>query len=255
MIDITFEDYIKERMSIFDKAQVFQESLIDEDTGEKVDFYKTDYKKADAILEKLDLKYKYSFVDKYILYRRSELDKWIPYVIRKLSSRDSHNMQLTCQHIGRNMTLNSHKILFIRRGFFKQTSEEEIKELFGWHTTNINDKSERYLYIFKNELGRIKIGQAKSVDQRNFNIKIQAGIEISILNTIEGASRYEYPLHKIFKGQKYAGEWFVLDDSQIQWLCSLNKINIEYEVEYLYKLHGLNKVPITKKYKKHIIYK
>lgn len=230
------EDFILERINTYDKAQVWNGRAIDEITQEEIDCYKTDFKLIDKLVAELDLTFNDKFCNTHILYRRNQLDKWTPYLVKEMHPQDAHNGMVICQHIGKNLKMNNHKNLYVRKGEFKSISELDLMQMYKWHKTNEGEYKDKFLYVFKNELGRIKIGQAKSVEQRNQSIKIQAGISIEILNIIESSAKYENRLHKIFKHKKYAGEWFNLFESELNWLCCLNVYNIDSEIKKINNL-------------------
>lgn len=239
-MDITFEEYLKERIRIWDETKVFAETYIDEYSGELVDYYKNDYDKAEKIINDLDEKYLGVFDNTFILHKTNELNKWTPYVISKIALVDAHNGCVIAKHLGKNFRENNHRRLFLRKGIFKSVSESEMNEMFGWYKKNDKKYETRFLYIFKNEIGRIKIGQATNVEQRIGAIIKQSGIDIIVLNKIPNSAKYEKILHKLFSDNRHSGEWFTLNGSQVNWLCSLNEINIEFEVNYV-----LNKSKIS----------
>jgi len=231
-MNVTFEEFLNERIKIWDETKKYIDTYLEEGTDNLVDYYGPDYDRAEKLILDIDKKYEGLFDNTFVLCRRNNLDRWTPYKISKLNLIDVFNGYVEALHLGRNFKENNHRRLSIRKVKFKSVSEDELKDMFGWHKTKDENRKEKFLYIFKNELGRIKIGQAISVEQRNHNIKIQAGISIEILNMIEESARHEKTLHRIFKSKKYAGEWFDLNDKDILWLKGLNKVNIDSEIKY-----------------------
>jgi dsDNA-specific endonuclease/ATPase MutS2 len=114
-------------------------------------------------------------------------------------------------------------------------SYKDLTDNYNFRLPNLFDYKDKYLYIFKNEIGKIKIGQAVDVEKRLKAIKMQAGLEIQLINKIKGFADYEKKLHKLFKDKKYIGEWFDLNETEISWLSELNKNNIEKEYNYILK--------------------
>lgn len=84
----------------------------------------------------------------------------------------------------------------------------------------IND--EKYLYIFKNNFGNVKIGVSKNIQQRKKALETQSGFEITDIYTSntkypsEQAYKLEAQLHKYFNVYKVKGEWFNVDFSIVK---------------------------------------
>ena len=70
---------------------------------------------------------------------------------------------------------------------------------------------------------------------------MQSGITIEILKTLNNCAKYEIQLHKIFKNEKFAGEWFCLNEIQLSWLLELNETNIEFQIDYILKNEKITK--------------
>lgn len=232
-MNIRIEDYIKERSRAYDLAAVDGEIYEDYDTGEIIQGKITDYEKLEYITKNIDKKYSDIFKNSYVLYKKHELDKWVVFLLKKIDYIDAHQAVFTLQKIGKNFKLYTHKTQSFRKGEYKSATEDEIKEMFGWHNRYEKTYEDKYLYIFKNELNRIKIGQAVNPEQRLINIKSQAGLEIELINKVNNSAKYESVLHKIFKKCNYMYEWFICNEEQESWLRELNEINIEAEINYI----------------------
>lgn len=229
---IAFAEYLEERKRIWEQTMKITGKAIDADTEEIIDLTLNDWEKASEIISILDEDYRGIFEGCYFLWKKHEMDKWSVFKLNKIYYHDSHNIQLVSIRVGKNFKEYNNKDLFARKGYYKSTNESEICSMFGWHRPKVFSYSKKHLYIFKSELGRIKIGQAINVEQRMESISSQAGIRIEILNSIYGAAKYENVLHKIFYKERFIGEWFILSDIQIKWLCELNHININTLVEH-----------------------
>lgn len=232
---ITFEQYLHERIHMYDnsEAQVFEEQYIDCDTGQVFDKYRTDYEKVDYLISRLDEKYRDSFKGEYILHKVHDKNKWTVYKIDELLPFDLHNGQIQVQHIGANFKENNYKRLFIRKGTYKSVTKDEIIDMYGWHDPKNKRYETKYLYIVKNELGRVKIGQATNVEQRVSAMAMSSGVELELIKKIENSAKYEKVLHKHFSNVKYVGEWYNLSEDDIAWLKNLNAISIEIEMDYI----------------------
>ena len=82
-----------------------------------------------------------------------------------------------------------------------------------------------YLYIFKNEIGKVKIGRSTNVEKRRKNIQSQSGMKVECIYMLENGSKYERKLHKYFEKYQTIGEWFNLPQEEIKWLSNLT-INV-----------------------------
>jgi hypothetical protein len=234
-MELKLEEYINERIKIFDSEDACssKEQYIDAETGKIIDHYITDYSKVEDLINGLDKKYCDAYNDEYLLYKTHEKSKWSVYKIDSIELQDFHMGKILVQQVGKNFRKNKYKYLYFRRGIIKSTTKDEIMNMFEWHETNNYEYDDKYLYIFKNELGRIKIGQAINVKNRATSIEMSSGVKITILNMIKNSAKYEKKLHKYFDKYKHMGEWFKLEKKYIKWLCSLNEINIEIEINYL----------------------
>lgn len=217
------EDYISERIKQYDLSSNGYELYIDGTSGEVMSLSKgVNAKKLTELVNEIDKKYNGKFIDGYVIYRVKESDGFTPYKIIDLTIQDPHNIRLLLRRVGRNFNLSINSIeKHIRKGFYKTVSEEELSNMFNWHKTNLAKYEDRYLYIFRNEIGRIKIGQAINVNQRMLAIKMQSGLEIELLNKIHGAAHLENKLHKKYKEFRYIGEWFNLPENEIEYLKNL----------------------------------
>lgn len=226
-----FEEYIQERLHQWDISLIEGETVIDANTNEIITFYKSDESAAIERIAEIDRLYLNSFEGQYILHKKLEQDDWIVYKTIKIDAYDPHNGSLLVKHVGKNFKEHKHKSLFFRRGLFKSVTKDEIIQLKGWHLPASDGYRPKDLYIFKNEIGRIKIGQAINVNQRIEAITMQSGIDIAILNIIKERASFECVLHGIFKNKRFKGEWFNLSSKETKWLQQLTEDNIDYEVE------------------------
>lgn len=99
-----------------------------------------------------------------------------------------------------------------------------INEL-KWREPNTYVYTDKYLYILKNEIGRIKIGQAIDVDKRLYALKQAAGMETEVLRKIENAAYLECRLHRHFNHCRYIGEWFNMTNDEIEWVMTIDIVD------------------------------
>jgi hypothetical protein len=227
------EYYTKKRFKMHDDAYDKLIKLDNLSNKESIKYCNEIEKKLEKEIGKLDKSYINKLTGTFILRKNNENDIWQPYEICQIYVIDCHNCGIVLRKISKNFKKCVEKSYSLRKGIYKSVTINEVMGIFGWEkpAKQITDYDERYLYFFQNELGRIKIGRAENVENRLKGISSQAGIKIYLLNKIENAAKYEFTLHELFKEFKYSGEWFVLNNSQIEWICSLNKKNIKNEID------------------------
>lgn len=111
------------------------------------------------------------------------------------------------------------KTVFNENLFF--ISEKDMLKLSGWKPSNKVSFDKRYLYVLKNELGRYKIGVATNVDKRVKSLSISSGGKIEIILIFKAKGNFENYLHKLYKEKRYLGEWFILNEDDIEEIRNL----------------------------------
>jgi hypothetical protein len=128
-----------------------------------------------------------------------------------------------CKKVNKNMTIDSvlRKFLlyYIPHEFI--TEKELLRNLKKKWTSDFSIVDKK-LYILKNEVGRIKIGQAINVDNRLKTILAQSGISVEVLRVVENGAIYERHLLKLFKDKNYHCEWFNLNEDDVNFLLNTN---------------------------------
>jgi hypothetical protein len=82
-----------------------------------------------------------------------------------------------------------------------------------------------YIYLIKEENGRIKIGYSNDVESRLNSLKSSSPYDMEILYSarIPTAREVEATLHRLFGNKRKRGEWFDLDDRDVAEIRSLLK--------------------------------
>lgn len=94
------------------------------------------------------------------------------------------------------------------------------------------DKSEKKLYLFKNELGLHKIGISIDPAKRARSLLNASGYKIFVVGVWEvfDAFSQEQHLHKVFKRHRAEGEWFNVDlsikDIEDNLTCEFNRVDV-----------------------------
>jgi hypothetical protein len=78
-----------------------------------------------------------------------------------------------------------------------------------------------YIYLMRNiRSGKTKIGLSVNVRFREKTLQSEEP-EVEVLFSCEGTRRDEIKLHSIFSEQRVRGEWFSLEDNDIEYIRSL----------------------------------
>lgn len=100
---------------------------------------------------------------------------------------------------------------------------------FSIKTTN---KSEKKLYLFKNELGLHKIGISANPAKRARTLLNASGYKVFVVGVWEvfDALSQEKHLHSVFKKSMVEGEWFkielTVDDIEAHITCDFERVEI-----------------------------
>lgn len=86
-----------------------------------------------------------------------------------------------------------------------------------------------YIYLVKEEHGLTKIGYSSDIKQRFTSLRSGSPYEMELLHCkrILIAEEIENALHKLFKDKRKRGEWFDLDDKDIEKIHILLDYNEE----------------------------
>lgn len=82
-----------------------------------------------------------------------------------------------------------------------------------------------YVYLLRGPDGTYKIGKTKNPDdrRRTFNVKLPFRVEYVTLIETNDMTLLESDLHKRFKHKNVDGEWFNLDDDDVEYIKRLVK--------------------------------
>lgn len=131
--------------------------------------------------------------------------------------------QLILNRISTNMGVSKNytkKTMFIDECFFIE--KEEILQITGWYESKNIGFDKRYLYVLKNELGRYKIGVSIDVEKRVKALEISSGSKIEIIFKFNSRGDFENKLHRHFKEKRYLGEWFSLNESDLEFIKKID---------------------------------
>ena len=75
-----------------------------------------------------------------------------------------------------------------------------------------------YIYLIRDKLGNIKIGKSINYKRRinDINNTIPQNIDILLVAKIPNYGKIEAHLHRIFKSKRLKGEWFKLNDKDLE---------------------------------------
>ena len=84
---------------------------------------------------------------------------------------------------------------------------------------------EGYVYLMQWE-DEYKIGKAKDVERRRKRIASELDRDITVLHQIFSTdyTRAEFDLHRKYEDKCIHGEWFALDDDDVAWLMSIDRL-------------------------------
>ena len=133
---------------------------------------------------------------------------------------------LLCRRVNKNMRLSDEEIRMDFLNIKRKISAEELKliKCVQKHKVKYTDK---FLYIFQNEIQSIKIGQAADVENRRKSIEMQCGIEIKCINTVPKSAEYESKLHDYYSKYRGIGEWFDLPELEINKMININREGLD----------------------------
>lgn len=77
-----------------------------------------------------------------------------------------------------------------------------------------------YVYLIQAENGLVKIGIASDVNTRFITLNIASPVKLELLFSIQrdDARQVETTLHNLFKDKRIKGEWFSLDESDLNFI-------------------------------------
>lgn len=219
--------YKNKREILFNQCFEKIETFLDEETKNIV-YCGTGELITNKVVDKvnpLDEEFRLYCIDKFIC----KLDKENPklslfYKILDLKYFDNKIYpQFILYRISANFSISkNHTKKSVSDNDFYFIDKEEILQVAGWYESKKVSFDKRYLYVLKNELGRYKIGVAVDVEKRVKALSISSGSKIEIIYKFNSRGNFENKLHKHFKEKRYLGEWFCLNDEDLDFIKNIN---------------------------------
>lgn len=204
-----------------------KEIFVDELTGERV-AYSTSTPNYDEVLKAItptiDM-IKSEFIGKIVSSSQTGMaEKSKMLLVKDIHVKKSYIYPLIvveAVRVKNNFSICSNKYTFpFSRKRLTVLSRQEIINQLGWREPSMFNFDDKCLYIIKNEIGRIKIGQAIDIDARIKQLRTSSGMDLVLLRKIQNAAWLEVVLHRHFKKERYIGEWFNLSQEQIDFVVN-----------------------------------
>lgn len=110
------------------------------------------------------------------------------------------------------------------QGYVERVSsrKDELQLDLDTKFAKVNDKS-GYVYLVKNDDGYYKIGMTKNWEDRRktFNVLLPFEIEYTHLIHTKDMAWLEHDLHRRFDHKRVNGEWFKLDDADVEYIKAI----------------------------------
>lgn len=119
----------------------------------------------------------------------------------------------------------------------KPKPEEKRGIIIKFGSTEVN-VSEDMVYILKAENGFTKIGISSGLDVRLSGLYTMIPLELHLVAVVitKDAEKRERELHEMFKEKRFKGEWFTLDESDMQRLeLCMGYVSIDMSVPKVVK--------------------
>lgn len=86
-----------------------------------------------------------------------------------------------------------------------------------------------FVYLISSPDGHYKIGCSKDVPTRSKALGIQLPYPVELIHTIKASDMYwaEGHLHNTYSDKRTNGEWFRLEDADVEWIKSLTELEPE----------------------------
>ena len=104
----------------------------------------------------------------------------------------------------------------------KQRQLEE-RHSFGRSESVPKKKRPGYIYLALSNTGHHKIGLSVNPEKRIQHFDTQMPIDVALIHTFPADDMYsaESELHSIFADKRVNGEWFLLSEDDVGWLCDI----------------------------------
>lgn len=113
---------------------------------------------------------------------------------------------------------------------FMPNQQEAALSILTWAKREFYEKAFNqigYVYLIRNDHGLYKIGKTKQLERRlkRFDVKLPFEIETIVIIQTAYPDQEEKDWHTRFADKRIDGEWFSLDDADVQWMT-------QYDVRY-----------------------
>jgi hypothetical protein len=219
----TINKILKNINLVINTNREYFEEIIDEETGEKIIQGRGILNKdvAEPKINNLLINLKEISINKYVkLLNHKNKNCYFKVIDVKTDYYPiGCSIIFYCKKVNNNLTFDK----TIKKFAFYCTphrfiTEKELVDNFKKKWTADYSIQDKHLYILKNEVGRIKIGQAINVNKRLKCILAQSGIKVEIIRIVERGAIFERPLLNLFKSKNFHGEWFDLNTEEINFL-------------------------------------
>lgn len=84
-----------------------------------------------------------------------------------------------------------------------------------------------YIYLMYADTGHYKIGMSVEPNERLRSFRTEMPVDVQPVHVFptDDMRLAERALHYVFRGSRYRGEWFVLDDEDVMWVKSIYKFS------------------------------
>jgi hypothetical protein len=216
-IEYILRDYFNKRRDVISKCYNKYEDFIDEETSEIVSIgiekYGLDDDKLDLLIKPIDIEFRNFIVGKYLMYQSENKMRTIFYQVEDMSAKSNvFGVDFKINKLNRNFNKKYASVKCLDR-FYSIVDKNYIIKETGWREKSGSQYCNKNLYIFKNEIGRVKIGISENIEERRKSIQAVSGMNIEVLRIINFNANLERQLHKHFANKRYIGEWFDLEEN------------------------------------------
>lgn len=176
-------------------------------------------------------KLKHAFIFYEVLRAMTTIEHLTPYDLIDADTKTVEQIIGACKSILKQNTVpfNEDKIAGAMQaaqmqlnGTLKQTIADLEKEVEETESAVTKDKS-GYVYLLRGVQGAYKIGKTINPEDRiaTFKLNLPFPIEYETIIYTENRHQLEKELHNRFKGRRINGEWFALDQEDVEYIMTV----------------------------------